>query len=84
MTSMKNLKVGMQVRIKVGCPATKKHHGYCDEMIYFEGKNVTIEAVRGDDVSFNEATYTWHPDDIQIVVKEKKASRLLFNPEEIV
>ena len=86
MTNMKNLKVGMKVRIKVGCPATKKWHGYTESMARLEGTCTTIQSVKEDKVSLDGSVYIWHPDDIQIagVKKKKETLELLFNPEELV
>ena len=76
----------MKVRIKVGCPATKKWHGYTESMARLEGTCRTIQAVKGDKVFLDDSVYIWHPDDIQAAeVKKKKGTLgLLFDPEELV
>jgi len=76
----------MKIIIKVGCPATKKLHGYTEDMVHLEGTCKTIQVVKGDTVSLVGSVYNWHPDDIQMVVvkRKKETLELLFNPEELV
>ena len=82
---MKTIKKGMRIRIREGCPATKKSYlGYNEEMERLEGTCQIIDSIIGREIEVKASNYTWHRDDILTIPDQKKPSKMLFNPKELV
>jgi len=82
---MKTLKIGMKVRIKKGCPATRISYLGCnEEMEKLEGTYQIIDSIVGREVKVENSIYTWHKDDILTIPDQKKPSKMLFNPKELL